>query len=856
MRSGSTRLSQERVGPARGRRSWALRATAFACLLLAVGGVWAAGPKGTPDRPELYYWYLNTSGPGPDVGDIDPMVREIADAFGRGDYYTVRSLAQALLDSAGGEEAATESSPRENTGLRVLALAYLVESHLAEGDFESARDAAARFASLAPGTCGQTIKRVNTREADYEASVSRLQYIVDTTDEPAQEAKAKLGMARTHRRVGRAEVARRAYQEIVQRWPEDAVAGQALSEAIGLHLHAGQFDEARAAAFAAIEEHPDSQPVVRAAVNAIAQSYLATGDAEAALRDLRRVGQETPNVILREEVAAAIAGPCCGYLRYAASSRKPEPGRVIDHIAWSYAQLSEGPLRARAGLYLARHALWNGPMDAAFRYAGTILACSDVGTDTVREAWDVLLQCCERGSVTPQMQAWIAVACERVGCGEWPAPAPASTREWRQVGAAVEELISTEISASPWGPLAAARCYLRGRMPEKAATCLALTVQRWPDRQEACVAAVELAPLLVHVGRAEEAAHLCRGLLSRELPPGLAAEARRELARALLFTGREDEALGQYYQIIADAPSSPEGAQAVRVLAELMTDWLGADPAAEVLQQISDGWPATPVGAMAQYELAELATAAGLTASEAYRYLAVIEQYPDSEAGAMAAASVRNRAPEVVADIKYLHSWGKHEEVVLHLARLAPYLDSLDEPTLSRTVDTLLSSARHSGGLAEQAKEATRALLQSSRCQGDPAKMALLYRAHGELADQTGDTRTALWSWQCLVDEYPTSGPAARTAVVLGERYLAARQPEQAVRAYRLAAAAVGHLSAEERARAKLGLAYALESLDRTDEAIFEHRAVMALAPGSAAAIEAAEALVRLGAASPEEDRW
>ncbi len=257
--SKSNRLSQERVCPARGPKAWALRAIVLTCLLLAAGYVWAAGPKGTPEKPELYYWYLNTAGPGPDVGEMDPMVREIADAFGRGDYHTARSLALSVLDSTGGDEAAPESNPEEDTGLQALALTYVVESHLAEGDFESARDAAEHFSSLAPATCEQAIKRVNTREADYQASMSRLQHIVDTTDERGAAAEAQLRMARTQEAFGCAELALESCWKAIWLYPEQPSALRAARSIIGLAWRLGGAERAAATCEAVADVAPDSE---------------------------------------------------------------------------------------------------------------------------------------------------------------------------------------------------------------------------------------------------------------------------------------------------------------------------------------------------------------------------------------------------------------------------------------------------------------------------------------------------------------------------------------------------------------------------------------------------------------------
>jgi TolA-binding protein len=99
---------------------------------------------------------------------------------------------------------------------------------------------------------------------------------------------------------------------------------------------------------------------------------------------------------------------------------------------------------------------------------------------------------------------------------------------------------------------------------------------------------------------------------------------------------------------------------------------------------------------------------------------------------------------------------------------------------------------------------------------------------------------------QRLLDDYPASESAAHAALQLGDHYLAARKPEEAIRAYMHARRAPQHLSPEQRASAMVGLGQALERLGRSDEAAYEYRAAMALAPNSPAAYQAARALDRL----------
>jgi len=63
---------------------------------------------------------------------MDRRLREIADAFGNSNYGQCLLLADALLEST------------DDANLRVQAMSYLVESRLAQGEFDAAREAAER----------------------------------------------------------------------------------------------------------------------------------------------------------------------------------------------------------------------------------------------------------------------------------------------------------------------------------------------------------------------------------------------------------------------------------------------------------------------------------------------------------------------------------------------------------------------------------------------------------------------------------------------------------------------------------------------------------------------------------------
>lgn len=171
-----------------------------AAMLLATSAVLAV--EAGPDNPRKHYWLRNTGARVVERGPMDARLREIADAFGQGELEQARTLAENLL-------AATEDA-----NLRAEAAAFLVQGYLEEGDFESARAAAARISDA------ESLARINRIEAEYKAEVGRLQRIVATTKDPAEAAHAQFLTARAHEGVHCLDVAVESYWKVVRRYPE------------------------------------------------------------------------------------------------------------------------------------------------------------------------------------------------------------------------------------------------------------------------------------------------------------------------------------------------------------------------------------------------------------------------------------------------------------------------------------------------------------------------------------------------------------------------------------------------------------------------------------------------------------
>ena len=340
------------------------------------------------------------------------------------------------------------------------------------------------------------------------------------------------------------------------------------------------------------------------------------------------------------------------------------------------------------------------------------------------------------------------------------------------------------------------------------------------------------------VGRLQE-------VIARSNQPPAVRRARRRLARLRLEAGEAHDALQGYYRDIAADPNSSHAEAAIQDIAEVTGDSLGEDACRQLLGYLRDQCSGTGVAAMADYELALLAVSDPPGLNDTPKLLAVIQQHTGSSAAALAASLLREKAPLLLRELDGLQGWGKHTEVVAHFVQLVPYFDCLDQADFAKAIDTLRSSAGHFS-LAHEALPAVAALLMAPGCRNDPDKMALLYDAQSQLALATGDTETAVQAWQHLFNDYPASDPAPRAALHLGHYYLAAGDPENARKAYTRARNAMGHLSAEERARAMLGLGQALEALGRFAEAGYEYETAIAFGPGTRAAETAGSRLQEL----------
>ena len=216
----------------------------LAVLLMSAARV--CGMTNTADNPAPRYWFRTGRSVPAEAQPMDERLREISDTFGTGAYQRARDVAQARLDAT------------DDAALRTEAAAFIVESHLAEGDFAAARAAAERHEDW------DAVERVNRLKADYNRAVRRLQQMVAETDDGAEAARAQLLTGHVHQQLGLLNAAQTSYWKVCWRHPKHPEAGRAIWEIARMHYLYGEPDDARTACKMAVDLAPDGDLGVRA----------------------------------------------------------------------------------------------------------------------------------------------------------------------------------------------------------------------------------------------------------------------------------------------------------------------------------------------------------------------------------------------------------------------------------------------------------------------------------------------------------------------------------------------------------------------------------------------------------------
>lgn len=202
----------------------------LAAVSLAVLFVGAAWPGG--ERP------ADRGGRGPrfvitdverELGEMDPRLAEVLDAFGSSHYDECLKLAEALINQS------------DDSSIRAECVGLIILSQLDQGDFAAAREAAERLRSVSPDVCQDLLARVNRDERDYNAEVTRLQHIVAAAKDPAEAARAQLSAVRVHHMFGLLERAERSCWLAIEHSAASSEAARATSRLALLAIQRGEY---------------------------------------------------------------------------------------------------------------------------------------------------------------------------------------------------------------------------------------------------------------------------------------------------------------------------------------------------------------------------------------------------------------------------------------------------------------------------------------------------------------------------------------------------------------------------------------------------------------------------------------
>ncbi len=219
---------------------WLVLAALGAVLMAGAPDAVAVAWKPSPQDPMNPHWF-RTDVPVPGKAHaMDARLQEISDAFGRGEYQESRRLAESLILSA--PEAHEGSVPH---ALLAEAASFIIQSHLAEGDFGSARTAAEGLETMSRGTYHEAIIRIQEAEALHEARIPRLQHIIATCAQPGAVARARRELARIRLCAGEGHEALRDYYQLIADQPASPEAQEAVRAIAAVTL---QFLDADSAA--------------------------------------------------------------------------------------------------------------------------------------------------------------------------------------------------------------------------------------------------------------------------------------------------------------------------------------------------------------------------------------------------------------------------------------------------------------------------------------------------------------------------------------------------------------------------------------------------------------------------------
>jgi tetratricopeptide (TPR) repeat protein len=156
----------------------------------------------------------------------------------------------------------------------------IILSHLQEGDFAGARQAAKYLRSTAPDVCDDLLAQVNREERDYNAEVTRLQRIVATTPDPEEAARAQLLTGHAHQKAGRLQTAADSYGKVVDLYPVDACAGRAVAGVVTSLVTAGRTEEGLTRCEEIMGRYPQDASLARSGASAVLRVLSSAGSGD------------------------------------------------------------------------------------------------------------------------------------------------------------------------------------------------------------------------------------------------------------------------------------------------------------------------------------------------------------------------------------------------------------------------------------------------------------------------------------------------------------------------------------------------------------------------------------------------
>jgi tetratricopeptide (TPR) repeat protein len=469
-----------------------------------------------------------------EVGEMDPGLAEALNAFGAGRYDECRTRAQALISAS-----SDPSTRADCVGLIIL-------SHLHQGHFAAAREAAERLRSVSPDVCQDLLAQVNRDERDYNAEVSRLQHIVATTKDPEEAARAQLRIARVHHVFGRLEQAGQSCQEVIKRNPSHPEAVCAVSQLALMAMERREYAKGLSLMEEVVGRHPNTPAALRAQT-AIPRIYLAQGKPERAVEACSAIARRYRGTEVAAEAQMAIP-------RIHLVQGKPE--RAVEAYSAIARRYPETEVAAEAQMAIPMIHLAQGKPERALEAYSAIIR-GHPGTEAAAEAQFAMARIHrQQGKIEEAEAAYLTAARNYRGT--------APSRQARDALAKMYYSRGKAAMAAGWNPAAvkaSLEAYRNG-------------VHADPDTDRKSKYTLHVAELYGGLQRWQEARAAAREVLKLDPPDNLEFAKRRRAARFAIVSyyqqeGRLQEALAGFQNLLAESTDPEERESLASAIADI-----------------------------------------------------------------------------------------------------------------------------------------------------------------------------------------------------------------------------------------------------------------------------------------------